>query len=203
VLSTATPLAQRPLELGADFSVVSATKQMTGHSDLVLGYVAAADAARAESIRAWRRLSGAIAAPYEVWLAHRSLATLEMRHSRQCANAQRLAEFLAARPDVERVRYPGLWGDHAHELARRQMRVFGPIVTFDLESRERAEAFLGSLCVVANATSFGGLHSTAERRGRWGGDAVPEGFIRLSAGCEDADDLIADLTRALAAAPRS
>jgi cystathionine gamma-lyase len=80
------------------------------------------------------------------------------------------------------------------------MRVFGCIVTFDLGSRERAEAFLGALRLVANTTSFGGLHSSAERRGRWDGDAVPEGFIRLSAGCEDAHDLVADVTRAFAAA---
>jgi len=198
----ATALGQRPLELGADYSVSSATKQMTGHSDLVLGYVAAADPARAGAILAWRRLVGSIPGPYEVWLAHRSLATLEMRVRRQCENAQRLAEFLAARSDVERVRYPGLPADHAHEFARRQMRVFGCIVTFDLGSRERAEAFLGALCLVANTTTFGGLHSSAERRGRWG-DAVPEGFIRLSAGCEDAHDLVADVTRALAAAART
>jgi cystathionine gamma-lyase len=196
----ATPLGQRPLDMGADLSVASATKHLTGHADLVLGYVAAADPARALAIAAWRRLSGSIPGPYEVWLAHRSLPTLEMRLGRQCANAQRLAEHLAARPDVERVRYPGLPGDRAHDLASRQMRAFGTVLTFDLGSRERAEAFLGALRLVANVTSFGGLHSSAERRGRWGGDAVPEGFIRFSAGCEDAGDLVADVTSALAAA---
>jgi cystathionine gamma-lyase len=195
----ATPLAQRPLDLGADLSVVSATKHMTGHSDLLLGYVAAADPERAQAIRSWRKLTGSIPGPHEVWLAHRSLATLEMRLRRQCENAQRLAELLAGRPDVEGVRYPGLPGDPAHDLARRQMRAFGSVLTFDLGSRERADAFLASLHLVANATSFGGLHSTAERRGRWGGDVVPEGFIRFSAGCEDPEDLAADVIRGLAA----
>jgi cystathionine gamma-lyase len=195
----ATPLGQRPLDLGADLSIASASKQMTGHSDLVLGYVAAADPARAQAIRDWRKLTGSIPGPHEVWLAHRSLATLEMRRRRQCENAQRLADVLAGQPDVAGVRYPGLPDDPAHDVARRQMRAFGSIVSFDLGSRERADAFLASLRFVANATSFGGLHSSAERRGRWGGDAVPEGFIRFSAGCEDAEDLTADVLRALAA----
>lgn len=195
--TSATPLGQRPLDLGADFSVVSATKHLTGHSDLVIGYVAAADPTRAESLHAWRTLTGSIASPFDVWLAHRSLATLHMRLKRQSENAQKLADSLATRAEVEHVRYPGLVGDDAHDLARRQMRNFGTVVTFDLGSRKRAEAFLASLDIAADATSFGGLHSTAERRGRWGGDNVPEGFIRFSVGCEEADDLIADVSRAL------
>lgn len=196
--TTATPLAQRPLELGADVSVVSATKHLSGHADLLLGYVATRDPERATALRTWRRETGAIAGPFETWLAHRSLATLDLRLERQCANALAIAELLAARDDVAGVRYPGLPGDAGHELARRQMRRFGSIVSFDLGTRERAEAFLESAQLVNDATSFGAVVTSAERRARWGGDAVPEGFIRLSAGCEDADDLLADLARALA-----
>lgn len=200
--TSATPLAQRPLDLGADYAVVSATKHLTGHGDLLLGYVATADPARAEALRSWRTYTGSIAGPFEVWLAHRSLATLDVRLKRQLETAQRFAEFLATRRDVEHVRYPGLAGDRAHEVSCRQMRAFGTIVTFDLGDRARADAFLASLELVEGATSFGGVRSTAERRARWGGDAVPEGFIRFSVGCEDPDDLIADVGRALDGRPR-
>ena len=195
--TTATPLAQQPLALGADLSVVSATKHLSGHADLLLGYVATADAARAEVLRKWRREAGAIAGPFEAWLAHRSLATLDVRLERGCANAAAIAGLLAARDDVEGVRYPGLPGDPGHETAARQMSRFGTIVSFDLGSRERAERFLGAAELITDATSFGGVYSSAERRARWGGDDVPEGFIRLSAGCEDTADLLADLERAL------
>ena len=195
-----TPLGQRPLELGADLSVASATKALSGHSDLLLGYAATGDGALAERLREWRRDTGAIAGPFEAWLAHRSLATLELRLERGCANAQALAELLAARDDVSGLRYPGLPGDSGHELAARQMSRFGTVVSFDLGSRERAERFLAGARLVTEATSFGSVHTVAERRGRWGGDDVGEGFIRLSAGCEDAGDLVEDVRAALDAA---
>ena len=109
-----------------------------------------------------------------------------------------LAELLAERDDVRGVRYPGLAADPAHEVARSQMRRFGPVVAFELPGRAEAERFLDRLELVAEATSFGGLHSSAERRARWGqGDAVSEGFIRFSCGCEDTADVLADVTRAL------
>lgn len=193
----ATPIGQRPLELGADLSVTSATKHLSGHADLLLGNVTAADSARAEALRGWRTHTGAIASPFEAWLAHRSLATLEVRLERGCANALAIAELLAARDDVTGVRYPGLPGDPGHELAARQMTRFGTVVSFDLGSRSRAEAFLDAAELIDEATSFGGVHTIAERRGRWGEDAVPEGFIRLSAGCEDTGDLVADVESAL------
>jgi cystathionine gamma-lyase len=117
-----------------------------------------------------------------------------------CANALAVAEFLSARPEVRRVRYPGLPGDPAHPVAVGQMSRFGPVVSFELASGGVAEKFLGACRVVLQATSFGGLHTTAERRARWGGDKVPEGFIRFSAGCEHREDLLADLAQALAAA---
>ncbi|HEY1357580.1 MAG TPA: cystathionine gamma-lyase [Thermoleophilaceae bacterium] len=191
-----TPLGQRALELGADLSVTSATKHLSGHSDLLLGYVAARDRARADELRAWRTMTGSIAGPFETWLAHRSLATLDVRLERGEANARALAEMLADR--VEGVRYPGLPSDPAHELAKRQMTRFGTVLCFDLGSRERAEQFLSTAELVTDATSFGGVITMAERRVRWGGDDVPEGFIRLSAGCEATDDLLADVEQALA-----
>ncbi|HEX8075476.1 MAG TPA: cystathionine gamma-lyase [Thermoleophilaceae bacterium] len=193
----ATPLGQRPLALGADYSVSSDSKHLTGHGDLILGHVAAAEPGRAEALLAWRTATGAIPGPFETWLAHRSLATLELRLERACATALALAERLLFRPDVAGVRYPGLPGDPAHDTAARQMSRFGTVVSFTLDGRERAERFLAACRLVAQATSFGSVHSSAERRARWGGDDVPEGFVRFSVGCETPEDLIADVERAL------
>jgi cystathionine gamma-lyase len=195
--TTPTALGQRSLELGADFVVASDTKALTGHADLILGHVAARDDRWAERLRAWRTQMGAVPGPMEVWLAHRSLATLDVRLERQCQTALRVAEYLAERADVVAVRYPGLPADPAYEIATRQMRRFGPVVSFTLAGRAVAERFLQECKLVYEATSFGGAHTTAERRARWGGDAIPEGFIRLSVGVEDADDILADLTQAL------
>lgn len=197
--TTATAYLQQPLALGATIVVSSDTKALTGHADLVLGHAATRDPARAAALRSWRTHHGAIPGPMEVWLAHRSLATLPLRLGRQCATAERLARLLASRSDVPAVYYPGLEQHPGHEIARRQMSGFGQVVGFDLASRERAERFLRSLRLVREATSFGSVHSTAERRARWGGDAVGEGFIRFSVGCEAADDLLEDVTRALEA----
>jgi len=195
--TTAGPLLQRPLDLGATYALTSATKQMSGHADLMLGYVTTRDAERAQALRDWRRTAGAIPGPFEVWLAHRSLPTLAIRLERMCDNALAIARLLAARDDVEGVRYPGLPGDPGHEVARRQMSGYGMVVSFDVGSADRAERFLETAQLVTDATSFGSVHTVAERRARWGGDAVPDGFIRLSAGCEDTADLLADVERAL------
>jgi cystathionine gamma-lyase len=193
----ATPLGQRPLELGADFSVASGTKQLTGHGDILLGYVTGRAGDAMTAVRRWRKIVGAIPGPMEAWLAHRSIATLQLRAHRQNATALAVAEALRDRHEDLAVRYPGLPDDPSHEIAARQMRGFGCVVSFTLPSRARADRFLESLRLVDDATSFGGVRSTAERRGRWGGDAVPEGFIRLSVGAEDPEDLIADVLRAL------
>jgi cystathionine gamma-lyase len=195
--TTATAYLQQPLALGADLVVSSDTKALTGHSDLVLGHVAARDPDRVAALRGWRSQHGAIPGPMETWLAHRSLATLPLRVTRQCDSAERLAALLRSQAQVEAVYYPGLPDHPAREVASRQMQRFGTIVSFDLGTRARAEAFLAALRIVREATSFGGVHSTAERRARWGGDAVSEGFIRFSAGCEDAGDLIEDVERGL------
>ncbi|MFD0354393.1 cystathionine gamma-lyase [Streptomyces sp. NPDC127110] len=193
----ATPLGQRPLELGADFSVASGTKGLTGHGDLLLGYVVCRDPELAAAVRRWRKIVGAIPGPMEAWLAHRSLATLQLRVGRQWGNALAVAEALADRPEVTGLRYPGLPSDPSHKTAVRQMRGFGSVVSFTLPDRAHAERFMSALHLVEDATSFGGVRSTAERRGRWGGDDVPEGFIRFSAGAEDLEDLVADVLRAL------
>lgn len=195
--TTATVLAQRPLALGADFSVASDTKAMSGHSDLLLGHVAVRDSAWADRVRAWRTLVGAAPGPMEVWLAHRSLATLDVRLERQNANALALARYLKRRPELVAVRYPGLPDDPAHAVAVRQMSRFGTILGLTFADRARAEAFLGRATLITEATSFGGVHTTAERRMRWGADSVSEGFVRLSVGVEHIDDLIADIDQAL------
>ncbi|MFJ9964329.1 cystathionine gamma-lyase [Streptomyces avermitilis] len=193
----ATPLGQRPLELGADFAVASGTKMLTGHGDILLGYVTGRDAAPMAAVRRWRKIVGAIPGPMEAWLAHRSLATLQLRADRQNANALAVAEALRGRSEVSGLRYPGLPDDPSHKIASQQMRRYGCVVSFSLPTRARAERFLDALTLVDDATSFGGVRSTAERRGRWGGDAVAEGFIRFSAGAEDPEDLVADVLRAL------
>ncbi|MEU3734358.1 cystathionine gamma-lyase [Streptomyces sp. NPDC033538] len=193
----ATPLGQRPLELGADFSVASGTKQLTGHGDVLLGYVTGRDAGAMAAVRRWRKIVGAIPGPMEAWLAHRSIATLQLRVDRQNATALKVAEALRTRPEITGLRYPGLSDDPSHTIASQQMLRYGCVVSFTLSTRARADRFLDALRLVDDATSFGGVRSTAERRGRWGGDAVPEGFVRLSVGAEDPEDLVADLLRAL------
>jgi cystathionine gamma-lyase len=191
--TTATAYLQQPLLLGADYVVASDTKSLTGHSDLILGHVATTDAQRAVALRAWRTQHGAIPGPMETWLAHRSLATLPLRLTRQCASAVQIARMLGASPSVDAVHYPGLATHPGHAIAVRQMHAFGSVVGFDLRTRNRAETFLRTLTLVREATSFGGVHSTAERRARWGGDAISEGFIRFSVGCEAIEDLVEDI----------
>jgi cystathionine gamma-lyase len=196
--TTATGYLQHPLRLGADFVMASDTKGLTGHSDLLLGHVSTKDPARAEALRTWRTQHGAIPGPMEVWLAHRALATLAVRNTRQCETALKLANTLSGDKSVNAVHYPGLASHPGHDIARRQMDNFGSVVSFDLGARARAETFLRALHLVREATSFGGVHSTAERRARWGGDAISEGFVRFSCGLESADDLVADVKAALA-----
>jgi cystathionine gamma-lyase len=196
--TTATPLGQQPLALGADLVVASGTKALSGHSDLLLGYVVAppGGAVDIEAIRAWRSATGAVPGPFEAWLAHRSLSTLDLRLARQSANADVVATLLSRRPDVLSVRWPGLPSDPAHPVAASQMRRIPGIVTFVLPDAAHVTRFLRAARLVDAATSFGGPHTTADRRAQWG-DPVPEGLVRLSCGLEDPADLVADLTRAL------
>jgi cystathionine gamma-lyase len=194
--TTATPLGQRPLELGADLVLASGTKALTGHSDMLLGYVASRDEALMQAIWTARDLSGGIPGNFEAWLAHRSLATLELRLARQSENARAVARALAAHPAVISVRWPGLIGDPSYPIASRQMSRMPGVVTFELSDAEAVRAFLTASNLVVAATSFGAVHTTADRRAQWGDDA-PDGLVRFSCGVEDTDDLVADITAAL------
>jgi cystathionine gamma-lyase len=189
--TTLTPLGQRPLELGADFSVCSDSKMLSGHSDVLLGHVAVRDAALLAGLDRYRTLTGAIPGPMEAWLVLRSLPTLALRMQRSAANARGVAEFLRGHRAVEAVGYPGFAGPFP------QMLCAGPVLSFVLASRAAAESFLCRARLVTETTSFGAVTTTAERRGRWGHDGVAPGFIRMSVGCEDLGDLLADLAQAL------
>jgi cystathionine gamma-lyase len=197
--TTATPLGQRPLELGADLVVASGTKALTGHSDMLLGYVATNDDDLLAKLTTWRNQTGGSPSAFDSWLAHRSIATLDLRLARQTANAEAVAKLLLARADVTGVRWPGLPSDPSYPVARAQMRRIPGVVSFDLGSAERVARFLAASELVFAATSFGGLHTTADRRAQWGDDTAP-GFVRFSCGIEDTEDLTADVTAALDAA---
>lgn len=194
--TTMTPLLQRPLDLGADLVVAADTKAPAGHSDVLFGHVAGRDPALMARVAEWRKLSGAVPGAFEAWLLHRGLETLEVRLARMCASARVLAERLAAHPRVTALRYPGLPGDPAHDTAKRQMADFGFLLSFELESEEKAEEFLSRCRFLSQATSFGGTHSAAERRARWG-DAVAPGFLRLSVGIEPLEPLWHAMAEAL------
>lgn len=194
--TTATPLGQRPIALGADVTLASDTKAVSGHSDVVLGHASCADVEVANRIRAARRLRGLSPGPFEAWLAHRGLGTLDLRLTRQAANAAALVAALRDHPIVTGLRWPGSPDDPAHALAARQMRRFGGVFSFTLPSRAAAEAFVDGAALLTAATSFGGLHSSVDRRAQWG-DPVPEGFVRFSCGIEDTADLVADVVASL------
>lgn len=196
--TTMTPLGQRPLDLGADLVVGADTKALNGHSDVLLGHVASRNAELMAAVRDWRRIVGAIPGPFESWLVHRGLETLEVRWARMCASAQTLAERLAAHPAVRAIGYPGLPGHAQHALARRQMTSGGALIGLTLADKAAAERFIAACPLLRPATSFGGVHSSAERRARWG-DQVAEGFLRVSIGCEPTEVLWQALERALAA----
>lgn len=194
--TTMTPLGQRPLDLGADLVVASDTKAPGGHSDLLMGHVATRDDALLRRVQDWRKMSGAIPAPQAAWLLHRGLETLDVRFDRMCRSAGQIATALQAHPKISTLRYPGLPDDPAYALACRQMQQFGFLITLTLADAETAERFINGCALLRPATSFGGVHSSAERRARWG-DAVPEGFVRLSVGCEPVAALEADLLQSL------
>ncbi|MFG1923626.1 cystathionine gamma-lyase [Cryptosporangium sp. NPDC048952] len=195
--TTATPLGQRPLDLGADFVVASDTKALSGHGDLLIGHVSTRDEALAATVRQWRTWTGAIPGPFEAWLALRSLATLDLRLERQAANALAVASFLTTRPEVISVRYPGLPNDPAYPVASKQMRRFGGVLSAVLPDAAFVQRMLSMSRLASAVTSFGDVRTGIDRRAQWGGDVVPEGFVRISCGIEDPEDLVADLTAAL------
>ena len=195
----ASPLLQRPLGLGADVVVHSASKILAGHSDVVMGAAVTSRPEVAELLARRRSLHGAVAGPWEAWLTLRGTRTLALRVERACANAHELARRLAGHPGVTTVRYPGLPSHPGHELARRQMSAFGSIVSFDVAGgAEAAEAALSRLELLTVGTSLGGVETLIERRGRWEGEqGLPPGLLRMSVGIEDVEDLWRDLERAL------
>lgn len=197
--TTMTPLGQQPLDLGVDIVVAADTKAPNGHSDALFGHVATRDPALLAAVLEWRKLSGAIPGPFEAWQVHRGLETLEVRFSRMCASALTLAERLATHAAVRSVVYPGLPHHPDHALAKRQMATFGMLIGLTLADEATADGFIAGCPLLQPATSFGGVHSSAERRARWG-DAVAPGFVRLSVGCEPVEDLWAALDAALSAA---
>ncbi len=198
--TTATPLGQRPLALGADLTVGSDTKALTGHSDLLLGHVSTTDEELYARLKSFRDHTGGTPGAFEAWLGHRSMSTLDLRLARQGTTAAAVADLLAAHPAVSGVRWPWRPGDPSHDLATRQMLRPNGVVSAELPDAGAVARLLGASRLWTAATSFGGVHSTVDRRAQWGGDAVPEGFVRLSCGIEDTADLVADLGAALDAA---
>jgi cystathionine gamma-synthase len=196
----ASPLLQHPLALGADVVVHSATKVIAGHSDVLLGLAVTRRPEVLEALRVRRTLHGAIAGPWEAWLALRGVRTMALRVSRGGASAGELASRLSSHPGVTSVRYPGLASHPGHDLAARQMTGFGTMLSFEIKgSADDAEAFASRLRLITVATSLGGVESLIERRARLvAEDAVPPSLMRLSVGIEDVEDLWADLDQALA-----
>jgi cystathionine gamma-lyase len=206
----ATPVLQNPLALGADVVVHSSTKYLGGHSDVVGGAVMVSDDSLAERLRFHQNAVGAVPSPFDCWLLLRGVKTLQLRMRRQSENALAVARFLEGHPAVAAVHYPGLESHPQHALARRQMRDSGGMVSFEVESEQRALDLLARLRLFILAESLGAVESLAEHPARMTHASVPaevrqrvgvaDGLIRLSVGIEDADDLIADLDRALAPA---
>jgi cystathionine gamma-synthase len=179
--TAATPLHLRPLELGCDLVVHSATKYLAGHDDVLAGVVVCRHPDDAARLLEYRSRTGPVADADTAWLLLRGLETLAVRMARQTASAQALAERLGDHPRVELVRYPG----------------FGGLVSFDVADDEAARRVETSTRLIANMTSLGGVASRIEARARWEGDRVPPGLLRLSVGLEDPDALWADLEQAL------
>ena len=182
----ATPLVQKPLSMGADIVMHSVTKFLAGHSDVVLGSLSTADPALYKRLEESRRYNGAIAGPFEAWLALRGIRTFPVRFRAAEANAKTLVTRLQNHAKITKVRYPG----------------FGAVISFEIDGNaENAEKVCESSRLITHATSLGGVESLWERRRRWAGESpsVPEQLIRLSVGCEHVDDIWQDIEQALTA----
>jgi cystathionine gamma-synthase len=204
----ASPYLQQPLDLGADVVVHSTTKYLGGHSDVIGGAVVTNDGAIAERLHFLQKSLGAVPGPFDAWLVLRGLKTLALRMERHSENARAVAAFLEEHPAVERVLYPGLASHPGHEIARRQMRDFGGMVSFLVESEQEAVALAARTKLFLLAESLGGVESLIEHPARMThvstADtpfAAPRNLIRLSVGIEAAGDLVADLEAALVGVP--
>jgi cystathionine gamma-synthase len=203
----ATPYLQSPLELGADVVLHSTTKYLGGHSDVIGGFVATNDPTIAERLFFLQKSLGAVPGPFDAWLVLRGVKTLAVRMRKHCENARRVAGFLDGHDAVERVLYPGLESHPGHEIAARQMRDFGGMVSFLARSEEDALAVSARTRLFLLAESLGGVESLIEHPARMthastatAPFAAPKELVRLSVGIESADDLIADLEHALVGA---
>ncbi|MFI5285308.1 MAG: cystathionine gamma-synthase [Candidatus Dormibacteria bacterium] len=205
----ASPVLQRPLELGADLVIHSSTKFLGGHSDVLGGAVLTTDDVLAERMRFHQNAVGAVPSPFDCWLLLRGLKTLQLRVIRQCENALTIARWLEGQDAVVQVYYPGLESHPGHALARRQMGgYFGGVVSFAVSSGDAARSFLERLRVFTLAESLGAVESLAESPALMTHASIPaetrmrvgvsDGLVRLSVGIEDVDDLVADLEQALA-----
>lgn len=194
--TTMSPLGQQPLNLGADMVVSADTKALNGHSDALFGHVASRNADLMQNIRNWRNVTGNIVGAHDAWLVHRGLETLEVRFERMCQSAAYIAEQLERHKAVNSVCYPGLKSHPAHNLAAQQMLKFGSLIGVYFANQTTAEQFINQCQYILPATSFGGIHTSAERRARWGDD-VPEGFVRLSIGIEPTQTLWTEMSRIL------
>ena len=201
----ASPYLQQPIALGADVVVHSTTKYLGGHSDVIGGGLVAASAELGESLAFHQNAMGAVAGPFDSWLVLRGIKTLGVRMDRHCANAERVVELLTAHPRVSTVLYPGLESHRGHEVAAKQMKAFGGMVSFRVHGgREAAVAVCNGARLFTLGESLGGVESLIEHPGLMthasvSGSAleVPDDLVRLSVGIETVDDLLADLTRAL------
>jgi cystathionine gamma-synthase len=201
----ATPYLQQPLALGADLVLHSTTKYLGGHSDVVGGFVATNDDALSEKLAFLQKSLGAVPGPFDCWLVLRGIKTLAVRMERHCRNAAVVAEHFDRHPKVERALYPGLPTHPGHELAARQMRNFGGMVSLLVGSEEEAVAAVARTRIWKLAESLGGVESLIEQPARMthastaeAPFAVPGNLIRLSVGIEAVEDLIEDLEQALA-----
>jgi uncharacterized protein YcaQ len=200
----ATPYLQSPLDLGADVVVHSTTKYLGGHSDVVGGFAATNDPTIAERLFFLQKSLGAVPGPFDSWLVLRGLKTLAVRMQRHCENARAIASWLEGQPGVEQVLYPGLPAHPGHEIAARQMRDFGGMISFLAESEEAAVELVARTKLFQLAESLGGVESLIEHPARMthastasAPFAAPPNLIRLSVGIEAVDDLVADLEQAL------
>ena len=199
----ATPLLQNPLALGADIVIHSVTKYLSGHSDLILGSLSTNDIALYNRLEQSRRYGGAIAGPFEAWIALRGVRTFALRMQRSQENALELATRLSKDGRVAKVRYPGLPTDAYHQMAKSFMKGFGAMISFDVNGTlDQVDLMCNSSRLITNATSLGGVESIWERRRRWATESasVPENLIRFSVGIENVDDLWADIEHAFTAA---
>jgi cystathionine gamma-synthase len=204
----ATPYLQQPLGLGADIVVHSTTKYLGGHSDVVGGFAATNDPTISERLRFLQKSLGAVPGPFDAWLVLRGVKTLAVRMDRHCANARAVASFLAEHPRITSVLYPGLPTHPGHEVAARQMRDFGGMLSFTLETEEVAVELVAQTRIWTLAESLGSVESLIEHPYRMthastatAPFAAPRDLVRLSVGIEAVDDLVADLEQALAATP--